>query len=114
MAEKSFAKTFVYPEAKPEPDGIWQMPEQEGGGLAVLKDLLKEAPTGTTHDRYWYLEDPETRIPEEWRGKTIFFREYSYGMACCIYWDGTWCPGLYWRESVVGSACYVVVPAATV
>ena len=72
-------------------------------GYDLRKELEKE-PTLNANVLDYLLSHKEL-IPEEWKGKTIFFwgtvfRD-SDGDLCVryLYWDGRWCWGCRWLDS---------------
>lgn len=105
-------------EAAPLTDGIWQTPAQAAGGSCTLGELLDAAPKGETRTIDWYLEDPENRIPEEWDGKVIFFRnsEFRGGVSRHVRYlyrrGGRWSRGYGWVSDPVCDRGFLAVPAS--
>jgi hypothetical protein len=99
---------------------LWQTPAQAAGGSCSLQGLLDAAPQGETHTIDWYLEDPENRIPKEWEGKIVFFRNSKFrdgdgGSRCVryLFWDGgRWCRGCSWVRNPVHGCDFLAVPAS--
>ena len=100
-------------------DGLWQTPEQAAGGSCTLEEMLDAAPKGETRTIDWYLEDPENRVPKEWEGKFIFFRNSEFrdggGHRCLRYLlrdGGRWGRCYYWLNRRMDGRVFLAVPAS--
>lgn len=99
-------------------DALWQTPKQAAGGSCTLRELLAAAPEGETRTIDWYLEDT-SRIPEEWRGRVVFFRnsEFRGGdggrYVLYLYWGGgRWDRSYRWVGGPVNGHGFLAVPAS--
>lgn len=109
-------------QAKPGFDGnvrLVHTVKQEKGGVVTLQEMLDDAVRfGTLKGAYEYYRQDESRIPDEWRGKAIFFPEtefldgvhryvrYVYVDISCCLWNH------HWVDCQVCSSYVVLVPAS--
>jgi hypothetical protein len=89
--------------------GLYLADGQKNGGSMVGNDLriaLADQPVENANQLDWYLDHPD-QIPEEWKGRVIFFWGTIYQLpggelyVRCLYWDGNkW----HWSCEWLGSA----------
>ena len=97
---------------------LWQTPDQADGRICALQELLDAAPEGDTHTIDWYLEDPKNRIPKEWEGKVVFFRNSEFRVRgdrvvrCLCQGGGRWSQSFSWVCDPVNGHDFLAVPAS--